>query len=288
MTSGETPGLDAGQTAWLESRGVTGPFRVVGGGFRTDVFESRVGRIVRVGKSPASDNTFSIERRVLEAVRTRIDVAVPQPMILEDDLSEFPHGLMVYPKLPGATPSAPSPALAGSAASVLRQLHTMVPDFDPPDRAVGPDGLETLVRLTRPSLTEGQGRAVGRWRADVRRFLARAPALCLIHGDFWQANWLATTDGTMIGLLDFERSGLGLPHEDLAPLRYLGERFRDAVLDAYCEGTGQDPASLREEVRLFDVLRELRGLGWALRNPEAGEVDDALVKVSGVLAQTAR
>lgn len=285
MTTGEMPGLDAGQTAWLESRGVTGPFRVVGGGFRTNVFESAEGYMVRMGKSPASDNTFSTERRVMDSVRTRVDVAVPRPTILEDDLSEFPHGLMVYPKLAGAAPSAPSPALERSAASVLRQLHTMVTDFDPPDRAVGPDGLETLVRLTRPSLTEGQGRAGDRWLAHVRRFLARAPALCLIHGDFWQANWLVTTDGTITGLLDFERSGLGLPHEDLAPLRYLGERFRDAALDAYCEGTDQDPASLREEVRLFDVLRELRGLGWALRYPEAGEVDDAVEKVAGVLAR---
>lgn len=279
------PALDSRQAAWLASQGVAEPFRLVGGGFRTDVFESGEGWIVRVGKSPASDNTFSTERRVMRAVQGHVDVAVPRPTIVEDDLPEFPHGLMVYPKLPGTTPTAGSPALAASAASILRQLHTMAADFDVPDRAIDPAEVAGLVRLARPRLTEAQGRTVDRWRADLTRLLARNPPLCLVHGDFWYDNWLVGTDGTITGLLDFERSGLGLPHEDLAPLGYLGDGFRDAVLDAYCDAMGGDPAWLREETRLFEVLRELRGLGWALRNPSAGEGDDAVEKVAGVLAR---
>ena len=39
--------------------------------------------------------------------------------------------------------------------------------------------------------------------------------------------------------------------------------------------------------RMFEVLRELRGLGWALRNPDAGELDDAIEKVARVLANYA-
>ena len=110
----------------------------------------------------------------------------------------------------------------------------------------------------------------------------------MIHGDFWHANWLTTEDGqTVTGLLDFERSGIGLLHEDLAPLKYLGEDFRAEVLDAYCEESGMDPALLIEEIRMFDVLRELRGLGWALRNPLAGEFEDAIEKVAAVLANYA-
>ena len=91
----------------------------------------------------------------------------------------------------------------------------------------------------------------------------------------------------MTGLLDFERSGMGLLHEDLAPLKYLGESFRTAALDAYCEGSTRNPALLLEQTRMFEVLRELRGLGWAVRNPDAGEVDDAIEKVATVLASYA-
>ena len=279
------PAPDSRQVAWLASRGVAGPFRSVGGGFRTDVFESGEGRIVRVGRSPASDNTFSTEQRVMGAVRRHVDVAVPRPTIVEDELAEFPHGLMVYPKLPGTTPTAPSRALAESAASVLRQLHTMAADIDAPNRAIDPDGLAALARLAKPRLTEARGRTVDRWRVDLSRLLAPKPRLCLVHGDFWQDNWLVGTDGTITGLLDFERAGMGLAHEDLAPLGYLGDGFRDAVLDAYCDAMGGDPASLREEIRLFEVLRELRGLGWAIRNPSAGEDDDAVGKVAGVLTR---
>ena len=91
----------------------------------------------------------------------------------------------------------------------------------------------------------------------------------------------------MTGLLDFERSGIGLLHEDLAPLKYLGESFRTGALDAYCEGSTWNPELLLEETRRFEVLREMRGLGWALRNPDAGEVDDAIEKVAAVLANYA-
>ena len=87
------------------------------------------------------------------------------------------------------------------------------------------------------------------------------------------ANWLTTEDERIVvGLLDFERSGIGFRHEDFAPMKYFGEDFRTAALAAYCEGSAQDPTSLLEETRVFDVLRELRGLGWALRNPQAGEL----------------
>ena len=96
--------------------------------------------------------------------------------------------------------------------------------------------------------------------------------------------WLPGTGATLTGLVDFERAGIGLLHEDLAPLRYLGGSFRTAVIDAYCDGTALDPALLLEQTRMFDVLRELRGLDWALRNPDAGELDDAVGKVTAVLA----
>lgn len=155
-----------------------------------------------------------------------------------------------------------------------------------PGQVVDGDGVAALVRSTRACFTAAERHQAEQWQTDLCGFLAGNPRRCLIHGDFWHANWLATKDSrTITGLLDFEHCGIGLPHEDLAPLRYLGERFRTAALDVYCEETATDPASLLEEVRLFDVLRELRGLDWALRNPDAGEVDDSIEKVAEVLAR---
>lgn len=277
--------LNTARTKWLKSRDVMGPFQVLGGGFRTDVLESRSGFVVRIGKHPADGNTFSTETRVIDAVRSCVDIEIPRPTIAEDALPEFPHGVMVYRKLQGVAPVLPSRALARSAASVLRQLHPLVTDVVVPERILDGDAVAALLCRTRVCLPNAQRRLAERWQADLRGFLAGKPRRCVVHGDFWHANWLATEDGqTITGLLDFEHCGIGLPHEDFAPLRYLGERFRTAALDAYCEGTAGDPASLMEEVRMFDVLRELRGLDWALRNPDAGEVGDSVVKVAEVLA----
>ena len=277
--------LTANQAAWLEVRGVAGPFRALASGFRSDVLESASGFVIRLGRTPANGNTFSTEKRVMDAVRGQIDVAVPRPTLVEDRLPEFPHGVMVYPKLSGASPTSASRALAGSAASVLRQLHALQTHDPLPVRAVDAEGLAAFTRTTGPRLTEAQRKTVARWRADLERFLARNPTRCLVHGDFWHANWLASGDGrTLTGLVDFERAGSGLIQEDLAPPRYLGERFRIAVIDGYCDGTARDRALLLEQTRMFDVLRELRGLDWALRNPDAGELDDAVEKVAAVLA----
>ena len=277
--------LSAKQAAWLGSRGVAGPFRALAGGFRSDVLESASGFVVRLGRTPADGNTFSTEKRVMDAVRGRLDVAVPRPTLVEDRRPEFPYGVMVYPKLPGASPTSPSRVLAGSAAAVLRQLHAMETDGPLSERVVRGEGLAALAGTAAPMLTRDQRSTAARWQADLESFLARNPPRSLVHGDFWHANWLAAGNGrALTGLVDFERAGIGLLQEDLAPLRYLGEPFRAAVIDAYCEGTARDPALLLEQTRMFDVLRELRGLHWALRNPDAGELDDAVGKVAAVLA----
>ena len=281
--------LNTARVKWLESLGVLGPFQILGGGFRTNVLESRTGFVVRIGKHPADGNTFWTETQVMDAVRRHVDIEIPRPTFAEDRVPEFPHGVMVYPKLKGVSPTLPSRALARSAASVLRQLHVVVTDVLVPERIVDGDAVAALVHRTRICLTNGQRLTTERWQADLLGFLAGKPRRCLIHGDFWHANWLATKDGrTVAGLLDFEHCGIGLPHEDLAPLRYLGESFRAAALDVYCEGTARNPASLLQEVQLFDVLRELRGLDWALRNPGAGEIDDSIDKVAEVLATNQR
>lgn len=278
-------GLTTGQGKWLASRGVPGPFRFLGGGFRTDIHESVGGFIVRIGKSPVDGNTFSTEKQMMDAVRSCVDVEIPRPTLAEDRLPEFPHGVMVYGKLAGASPTSHSQALARSAASVLRQLHATEGDVAMPERVVDHDVVAGLVRSTRRCFTETQRRTTARWLSDLGSFLAGGPPRCLIHGDFWHANWLCTQDGrTLTGLLDFERCGLGFLHQDLAPLRYLGETFRIAAVDAYCDGAVADSAALMEDVRMFDVLRELRGLDWAFRNPGADEVDDAVEKVAEVLA----
>ena len=275
--------LNTTRAKWLESHGVPGPFQILGGGFRTDILESRTGFVVRIGKHPPDTNTFSTQAQVMDAVRRCLDIEIPRPTLAEDGVPEFPHGVMVYPKLEGVPPTLPSRALARSAASVLRQLHVLVTDVQ--ERILDGDAVAALVRSTRICFTNTQRHTAERWLADLRGFLTGKPPRCLIHGDFWHANWLATKDGrTITGLLDFEHCGIGLPHEDLAPLRYLGESFRTAALDAYCEGTAGNPASLLKEVQMFDVLRELRGLDWALRNPDASEIDDSIDKVAEILA----
>lgn len=213
-------------------------------------------------------------------LRGRLDVAVPLPTLVEDRLPEFPHGVMVNRKIPGTPPTTPSKALAENVASVLRQLHSIGFSSVVPEREVLSDELAALVRTARAHVTKAQIDDVERWQAEFGSFLDENPPRCVVHGDFWHANWITADDGrTLTGLVDFERTHIGLFQVDLAPLRYFGERFRLDVIEAYCAGTDRDSELLVGQMWMFDVLREVRGLDWAIRNPDANEVEDAVEKV---------
>ena len=89
----------------------------------------------------------------------------------------------------------------------------------------------------------------------------------------------------MVGVLDFEQCGVGFPHQDFAPLRYLGDQFRRDVLCRYFDQDGELPTGIERQIQAFDVLRELVGLTWALHHPEAKEIEASIEKVHGILGE---
>ncbi len=65
------------------------------------VVESGSGLIFRIGKTAASPASYRREAQLLPAIEGSLDIAVPIPEWFAEQTSEFPFGVIGYPKLPG-------------------------------------------------------------------------------------------------------------------------------------------------------------------------------------------
>lgn len=54
--------------------------------------------------------------------------------------------------------------------------------------------------------------------------------LYYIHGDLWYENYILNDNNELVGIVDFEGSGMGDPAYDIAALYYLGTDFINKVL----------------------------------------------------------
>ena len=83
--------------------------------------------------------------------------------------------------------------------------------------------------------------------ADVAR-----PALC--HRDLHLGNLLATPEGGLAAVLDFDGAEAWDPAIDVVKLRWLVFPHHPGAADAFAEGYGEVPAAWDERVRLVELL----------------------------------
>ena len=102
----------------------------------------------------------------------------------------------------------------------------------------------------------------------------------LIHGDPWGENIILneTLDG-IVGVVDFEMLSIGDVAQDFAAQKYLGPDFLSRVLEHYQELGGELENHFAKRLQCWSLLRELRGLGYAIRYPRSSELVDSLQKV---------
>jgi aminoglycoside phosphotransferase len=104
-------------------------------------------------------------------------------------------------------------AVAANAAEAIRGLHlataTESPIDDPVLRQWVDDPIDELRHAAATPLRAGADHAaLDRLRAELRADLSgRVLTTCFVHGDYWLGNVLATPDGTITGIVDWERAG---------------------------------------------------------------------------------
>jgi aminoglycoside phosphotransferase (APT) family kinase protein len=271
----------SGQTFVAEAAGERSVVRIYPPGRRDDAapeIDAAVLRLVR-GLVPVPD--------VLEV--RRAVTAADQP------------GLLVTSFLPGERGDLLLPTLDVVAATGLgRHLGELLADlsgmptpkpgpFVDADLTIGDFGVSDGL----PGFVADHAQALG-WEPDLLRRLLdvaeRAQALldgvrrtCLVHSDANPKNLLVDPATLRVtGVLDWEFAHSGHPFTDLGNLLRFDRRppYAEAVLAAWCERRGTDPAETLELARAADL--------WALvdlaarrgRNPVADRAHEHLVAIA--------
>jgi aminoglycoside phosphotransferase (APT) family kinase protein len=159
-------------------------------------------------------------------------IPLPEPLLLEDDDHAFGMPFFVMERLGGvAWPhELLTPAFAGRRESVVRQMFEVLGSIAAVDvHAVGLDGV-----LRTPGDDDTWALELERWertlhdhelgpmpitQAVIRELRRHPPPPVphpgIVHGDFRVGNVLFSPTG-IVGVLDWELTHLGDPHEDIA------------------------------------------------------------------------
>ncbi len=207
--------------------------------------------ILRSPRRPAVREAAAREHRVLDLVRERLPVAVPEWRVHTPEL-------IAYPKLPGTPsavidmnaggylwhidPASPPPAFVDSLANALAALHTIdlqvVADAGIPVPGPGDIRRRFAERMDRAAsileVPDVVRKRWGRWLEDDSYWPEKT---AFVHGDIHPGHILVDDEHRVSGLLDWTEAEVADPgsdfmlyHATLGPdaLRTLIERYRAA------------------------------------------------------------
>src|SRR5438270_3766241 len=109
--------------------GVITPLRELGNGFSSVAIETAEGLVFRIGKNDVAAQGYIKEAQLLPVLAGYLPVTIPDPKWHVAASSDFPFGVIGYPKLPGTPLNRDSlkPAnqtrIAVTLAKFLRALH---------------------------------------------------------------------------------------------------------------------------------------------------------------------
>jgi aminoglycoside phosphotransferase (APT) family kinase protein len=197
---------------------------------------------------------------------------VPVPELLHFDPACAVAGGWVVRILRWIDGEAPASGAIGAAffrelGAAVRRLH---------DHAV--DAFSSRLDGSAPSFARWDGYVAHRWpqvraRLEVTQAFDRAqidelereitagavavadaarPALC--HRDLHLGNLLATEDGHLAAILDFDGAEAWDPAIDVVKLRWLVFPYHPGAAEAYAEGYGVTPPKWHERIHLVELL----------------------------------
>ncbi len=226
-----------------------------------------VARISRPGQYAAAEREVGVARWLeahgVSAVQVARDVV--QPVAVDGRSVTF------WQELPPHRHGAPA-----QVAAALRQLHALAPPTDFTLEEVAPFvRLEERIKAATV-LSDTDRRWMSTHLAELRQQWEQLPEglpWCVIHGDAWIGNVVATDDGRVI-LLDLERTSIGPPEWDLvhtaikwSSLGWISEKQYGEFCDLY----GYD-VTVWEGFELLRDIREFRMTTMAVQtastNPE--------------------
>ena len=223
-----------------------------------------IARICRAGQQPAARREVAVSRWLgasgVAAVVALRDIQ--QPVEVGDQAVTF------WEELPAHQQGTPV-----QVATVLKKLHGLPVPEDVPLGLLHP-----FVRLSeriQGAAIAADDRAwlVGQMTRLREQWSALGPRLptCVVHGDAWAGNVVATADGRVV-LLDLERCSVGPPEWDLVStaIKYVTYGgISQPEYDEFAHCYGRDVA-VWEHFELLRDMRELRMTCYAAQHAARG------------------
>ena len=217
---------------WVRARLADRVEPVQGWDSHTTIVEGRW--VDRVPQRPEVALTLLAETRLMPRIAARLPLAVPVPVVMEDDPLRVRH-----PIVPGE-PCEPPRLTAADGKTVgafLRALHDtpreLYADAGVPDAAATRDHLLSCLEGMRERvlpLLPADRRDTGAALLDA---VAEPADACLVHGDLGPMHVLVV-DGRLSGVIDWSDAVIGDPALDLAwTMNGTPPAFSDALATAY-------------------------------------------------------
>lgn len=211
-----------------------------------------IARVSKQGQAAAAAKEVALARWLASA-------GVPAVRVLEtvdQPVEHFERAVTFWHELAPHRPGEP-----GQIASALRRLHSLpIPELDLPP-------LNPFVRLTErisgsTSFTDSDKTwlrgQLAKLENSYRHDLPPGLAACVVHGDAWRGNVVATIGGEVV-LLDLERMAAGPPEWDLISTTIKHTSFGFITAQEYGDfrdGYGHDVTAWAG----FELLRDIREL----------------------------
>ena len=271
----------------VPSLGKLGDPILLADGFSSYVFS--VGdMILRVAKNKEATAQQVKEVRVLPLLKQGVSLQISSPEQYLEPSENFPFGAMIYKRIEG-TPFDLSLAkradleqIARSLASFMLELHRLTPSVNAQARDDEPAVLweATNATLRRHLGASRYEKAQAWWLSFTRYIKDERPPTGLVHGDLWGENIILDASlSDVVGVVDFELLATGDIAQDFAPQGYVSHEFTKRVAEHFERLGGQLGRDFERRVYDWSILRELRGLRYALLYPESDELGDTLEKL---------
>jgi aminoglycoside phosphotransferase (APT) family kinase protein len=251
--------------------------------------------ILRIAKTAESMQGHRKEWSVLLYLQGYLPLQVPNPEWQIGPSETFPFGAIGYRAIAGLPFSlelAPAVNLKYIAKDLARSfvaLHSFPLDVALSFGITESDDLESLGEEVMPVLSthfskDDYKKFISWWEKFRNRAATDNPSPKLIHGDPWAENIILNEKlDHLVGIIDFESVTIGDVAQDFAAQKYLGRDFLSQVIQYYSEFGGDLGSQFLGRLQDHSMLRELRGLRYAIRYPESGELEDCLGKVRSEL-----
>jgi aminoglycoside 2''-phosphotransferase len=269
--------------------GTVESLKIAGEGFSSYAVNVDDRWIFRIARNAETMASHVREVAMLPVLRDRLPLPIPDPCFHSGPSGVSPFGVMGYEMLPGTlwtldfTEQVNLATVAKELADFLSALHAF-PLEQAPAIGVGSEDAGALIAEVLPVLPEYlDDLSLRRFRTWWSGYTSHAERYTytprLLHNDLWCENILLADDGSeAVGVLDFDQMRIGDPVAEFAALRYVGDDFLNMVREHYAPAYNLEPY-FDQRLAAAVILRELGGLRYALRYPDADELDDAVEKV---------